>query len=247
MHYVDIQRRDAVAIITLDRPERRNALGSDLLSGLVSAFRQLDADPAVRAIVLTGAGKGFCAGADLKEFSGDDRAAVSRLNLEMGAFMRSIPLMPRPVVAAVDGFALGGGLMLAISCDLIVTGPQVRWGLPEAALGWLPGFGLATLVDRVGLATARRIAFGAESFDGAQAVAIGLADVLSDPAGPLDQAVARAESLARVPARAIRSVKHYFSLMARNAETMDAFANRVYEQDAEGPAALETMRVRRGQ
>ncbi|HEX7387156.1 MAG TPA: enoyl-CoA hydratase/isomerase family protein [Castellaniella sp.] len=245
MHYVHIDRRESVAIVTLDRPERRNALGSELLSGLIAAFAQLSTEAAVGAIVLDGAGKGFCAGADLKEFSGDDRDAVSRLNLVMGAFVRSIPLMSKPVIAAVDGFALGGGLMLAISCDLVVTSPQARWGLPEVSLGWLPGFGLSTLVDRVGLVKARRIAFGAEPFNGTEAVAIGLADILSGEQSALDTALSHAQKLAALPARAVGSVKHYFSLMTRNAETMDVFANRVYAQDAESPEALDTMRARR--
>lgn len=247
MRYVHIERRESVAILTLDRPERRNALGSELLSGLVAAFTQLSGETTVRSIVISGAGKGFCAGADLKEFSGDDRDAVSRLNLEMGAFVRSIPLMSKPVVAAVDGFALGGGLMLAISCDLVVTTPGAHWGLPEVSLGWLPGFGLSTLVDRVGLARARRIAFGAEPFNGAEAVAIGLADILSEEQTVLDKALFQAQRLAALPPRAVGSVKHYFSLMARNAETMDVFANRVYAQDAESPEALDTMRERRGE
>lgn len=246
MPYVLVDRRESVAIVTLNRPERRNALGSELLSGLIAALAQLSNEPAVRAIVIHGSGKGFCAGADLKEFSGDDRDAVSRLNLEMGAFVRSIPLMSKPVIAAVDGFALGGGLMLAISCDLIVTGRQARWGLPEVSLGWLPGFGLSTLVDRVGLASARRIAFGAEPFNGAEAVAIGLADILSDDGPVLDKALLHARKLAALPTRAVGSVKHYFSLMTRNTEVMDVFANRVYAQDAESPEALDTMRSRRG-
>ncbi|TAN27768.1 MAG: enoyl-CoA hydratase/isomerase family protein [Castellaniella sp.] len=247
MHYVQIEQRESVAILTLDRPERRNALGSELLSGLTATLAQLSNETAVRAIVIQGAGKGFCAGADLKEFSGDDRDAVSRLNLEMGAFVRSIPLMSKPVVAAVDGFALGGGLMLAISCDLVVTSPQARWGLPEVSLGWLPGFGLSTLVDRVGLVRARRIAFGAEPFDGTEAVAIGLADILSNGQPVLDKALCHAQKLAALPTRAVGSVKHYFSLMTRNAEVMDVLANRVYAQDAESPEALDTMRSRRGE
>lgn len=247
MHHVLIERRESVAVVTLDRPERRNALGSELLAGLMAALAQLSNESAVRAIVINGAGKGFCAGADLKEFSGDDRDAVSRLNLKMGAFVRSIPMMSKPVVAAVDGFALGGGLMLAISCDLVVTSPQARWGLPEVSLGWLPGFGLSTLVDRVGLVRARRIAFGAEPFNGTEAVAIGLADILSNDQPVLDKALFHAQQLAALPTRAVGSVKHYFSLMTHNTEVMDVFANRVYTQDAESPEALDTMRSRRGE
>ena len=243
MSYVLVERRDAVAVVTLNRPERRNALGSGVLDELIDQFAALDVDLQAKAIVLTGAGKGFSAGADLKEFSGDDKEAVSRLNIRMAAFARSIGMMGTPVIAAVDGFALGGGLVLAASCDLVVTGPETRWHLPEVSLGWLPGFGLHALAGRVGVPKARSIAFGAAPLSGSEAFAAGLADILSPDGVPVvDVACDHAEKLARLPAHAVASAKRYFSLLNTGGEPMDALANRVYAQDATHPDALETMR-----
>ncbi len=240
MSYLLCERRADVAIVTLNRPERRNALGSELLGALIEQFAALDVDPSAKAIVLTGAGKGFSAGADLKEFSGDDKEAVSRLNIRMAAFARSIGMMATPVISAVDGFALGAGLVLAASCDLVVTAPDARWHLPEVSLGWLPGFGLHALAGRVGIPKARRIAFGAAPLSGSEAFAIGLADAAGAPA--LETAVGEAEKLARLPPHAVASAKRYFSLLDPGGEPMDALANRVYAQDATHPDAQATMR-----
>jgi enoyl-CoA hydratase/carnithine racemase len=237
------ERAGKVAVVTLNRPERRNALGTELIDLLIGEFARLDEDDGTSVIVLAAAGAGFCAGADLKEFSGDDRQKISRLNLRMAAFARSIALMSKPVIAAVHGFAMGGGLVLAISCDVVITDAATRWRLPEVSLGWLPGFGLHMLAARTGSVKARRIAWSAEALDGSAAHASGLADILvPEGSSALDVAMAEAAKLAALPTHSVTTAKRYFApMILGNAEPMDAAANRMYEADAAHPRAQETM------
>ena len=131
-------RRAGVALVTIDRPEALNALSFALLAELVAALEPLDAEPACRAIVLTGAGtRAFAAGADIKELAGAD-ARLARRRRPFAAWddLRRIGL---PIIAAVRGFALGGGCELAMACDLIVAGEDAQFGQPEIKLGVIPG------------------------------------------------------------------------------------------------------------
>jgi enoyl-CoA hydratase/carnithine racemase len=139
---VRVERRDGVGILTIDRERRLNALSRATLYALGRLGAELVADPSVRAIILTGAGeRAFCAGADLKERQGmsldDVRVQVGLYRSELGVLDRS----PKPVVAAINGVALGGGLELAMVCDLRVTVPTAKLGLPETSLGIIPGAG----------------------------------------------------------------------------------------------------------
>jgi enoyl-CoA hydratase/carnithine racemase len=116
----------SIATLTISRPERRNAIGAELVESLFCAFAQLDSDPRVHAIILTGVAPGFCAGSDLKELAETDLAGMRAHERRTAALVRSIALLDKPVIAAVDGFALGGGFVLAVSCDVIVTAANAR-------------------------------------------------------------------------------------------------------------------------
>ncbi len=147
---VAVTRRGHAVILTLDRAERRNALSRDMLAALGRLGRELGADPDVRAIVLTGAGdKAFCAGADLKErqgFSDDD------VRVQLGLYrseLASLDHCPKPVVAALNGVAFGGGLELALVCDLRVAVASARIALPETSLGIIPGAGGTQRLPRI--------------------------------------------------------------------------------------------------
>jgi enoyl-CoA hydratase/carnithine racemase len=238
------EQSGGVAILTINRPSRRNAIGAGLVERLFLEFARFSRDPNTHAIVLAGTAPGFCAGSDLKELSDTDLAGMRTHEAHTAALARSIALLDKPVVAAVDGFALGGGFVLAISCDVVVTAPTARWHLPEVTIGWIPPWGLQALVARVGPVAARRLTWGAEAFDGVEAHRLGIADYVSAPGEAVrDTALARARQLATLPPPAVASTKQFFApLVAGAGETFDAWANRLFAADCGQPVAKATLR-----
>lgn len=239
-----VEKVDEVAILTINRPRRRNAIGAALVERLLLEFARFGRDPDTHVIVLTGTAPGFCAGSDLKELSDTDLAGMCAHEAHTAALARSIALLDKPVVAAVDGFALGGGFVLAISCDVVITAPTARWHLPEVTIGWIPPWGLQALVARVGPVVARRLTWGAEAFDGVEAHRLGIADYVNAPGeAVLDTALARARQLATLPPPAVASTKQFFApLVASAGETSDTWANRLFAADCGHPVAKATLR-----
>ncbi|ACA15854.1 Enoyl-CoA hydratase/isomerase [Methylobacterium sp. 4-46] len=239
-----VERKGSVAILTIDRPRRRNAIGVQLVEDLTREFARLDREADTRAIVLTGAAPGFCAGSDLKELAETDLAGMCAHEARTAALARSIAFLGTPVIAAVDGFALGGGFVLAISCDVVVTASEARWHLPEVSIGWIPPWGLQAVVARVGPVAARRLTWGAAPFDGREAHRLGLADALVAPgASVLEAALREAEALAALPPPAVASTKHFYApAIAGTAEAADAWANRLFAADCGHPVAQGTLR-----
>lgn len=190
---VTLSRRGRVAVLTIDREARMNALSRDTLLALGRYARELSADESVAAIVVTGAGeKAFCAGADLKERAGmsenDVRVTLGLYRSELGALDRC----PKPVVAALNGVAFGGGLEIALACDLRVAAPHVQIALPETGLGIIPGAGGTQKVPRiVGEARAKELILLGRRLSAEEALAWGLVNRVS-PAGTsvVDDAVA---------------------------------------------------------
>lgn len=180
---VSLSIRGGAAIITIDRPDRMNALSHEALVGIGQLARDAIANPSVRAIVLTGAGdKAFCAGADLKErkeMAEDDvRSRLARYREEIGV----LDLSPKPVVAAINGLALGGGLELALACDLRVAAPSAFLGLPETTLGIIPGAGGTQKLPRiVGEARAKEMILLGRRISALDALAWGLVNRVSPP------------------------------------------------------------------
>src|SRR5579863_8000377 len=228
-----IEQAGEIAILTINRPARRNALGQQLIEELVSGLDRADRDPATRVIILTGSAPGFCAGSDLKELAGMDLAEMGAHEAHTATLARSIALMNKPVVAGVEGFALGGGFVLAVSCDVVVSDPSARWHLPEVQIGWIPPWGIQALIGRVGPVAARRLVWGADPFDGREAHRLGVADYLAEPGEPMRDAALRvATRLAALPAQAVASTKQFFaSLVSGQGESMDAWANRLFLAD----------------
>jgi methylglutaconyl-CoA hydratase len=181
---IRVEQRGAVAIWTIDREDRMNSLSRDLLLAFGRLAREAVTNASVRAIVITGAGeKAFCAGADLKERQGmsenDIRVQVGLYRSELGPIDRS----PKPVVAAINGVALGGGLELALVCDLRVAAAHAQLGLPETSLGIIPGAGGTQRLPRVvGEARAKELVLLARKLSSAEALAWGLVNRVS-PAG----------------------------------------------------------------
>jgi enoyl-CoA hydratase len=165
-----------VVVLTINRPESLNALNRAIIEDLSAAFEQIAADDSVSAVVLTGAGeKAFVAGADITEMAALDPAgaeAFARMGNTLGERMETLP---KPIIAAVHGFALGGGCELAMACDFIIASDRARFGQPEVNLGLMPGFGGTQRLQRlVGRNMARRLIYTGEMIKADEAKAMGL-------------------------------------------------------------------------
>ena len=168
---------DRIATITVNRPDKLNALNAALIGELGTAIDQAVADPAVAGVILTGAGRAFIAGADISELAGQTpltaQARARRGQEIFGRFERS----PKPTVAAVNGFALGGGCELAMACHIRVAAESAKFGQPEVKLGIIPGYGGTQRLPRlVGTGRALQLLLTAEVIDAAEAYRIGLAN-----------------------------------------------------------------------
>jgi enoyl-CoA hydratase/carnithine racemase len=198
-----------VATVTLDRPEARNAISTELAGTLAGVFEAFGTDRTVRAVVLTGAGdRAFCAGADLRERGRfDDHGWFVQREVFRRAF-GSVRRCPLPTVAAVFGFALGGGCELALSCDLVVAADDATLGLPEVQLGLVPaGGGTQLLARRVGPAVAKDLVLTGRRVGAAEARQLGLVDRLVPRADLLATAHGLAAQIAANAPTAVRLAK----------------------------------------
>lgn len=159
--FLNLKIENAVATLTIDRPEALNALNDEVLTELYENFKKVDEDRSIRALIITGAGgKAFVAGADIKGFE-TMTPQQSMIFAEKGQkIFRFLEVLRVPVIAAVNGFALGGGFELALACDFIVASQKARFGLPEVTLGLIPGFGgTQRLARHVGIGRAREMTY----------------------------------------------------------------------------------------
>ena len=246
------ERVGEVAVLTLNRPESRNALNGELIGQLGARLGALAGDDSARAIVLTGAGdRAFCAGMDLKDFaarpapSGGDTARETRA-------AAVIPWdLPKPIVAAVNGPAVAGGFELVLSCDLVVAADHATFGLSEVKRGLIPGGGGTLLATRVPLAVALEIGLTGDAIDAHRALAVGLVNRVVPADRVLDEAIALAGGIAANGPLAVASVK---DLMRRGATDGGSHAwpdtelmNRVFssEDAREGATAFVEKRAPR--
>ena len=194
------ERRGRVMVITLNRPEAMNAINGALSEGLRSAVQELDSDSGLTAGVVTGAGKGFCSGMDLKAFSrGEDIGPMLEF-VQNGA--------TKPLVGAIEGFALAGGLELALSCDLLVAARGAKLGIPEVGVGlFAAGAGLFRLPGRVGYGTAMEMAITGDPITAEEAADHGLVSRLTEPGEALGAALVLAERIARNAPLAVAASK----------------------------------------
>ena len=195
---VVVERTGAVATVTLNRPDRLNAVNLPLYDELTRTLDAIETDETVRAAVLTGAGRAFCAGADLKEHGGGDTAGSRETYVEVSQRVhRRLQLLPKPIVAAVNGAAVGAGLELALACDLVIVAEDAKLRFPELAFGTFVGGGTTyTLVQRVGLTRAKELLMLAEFFSGQDAAEMGLANRAEYADRVLEVAQSTAEQLA---------------------------------------------------
>jgi enoyl-CoA hydratase/carnithine racemase len=196
-----------VATIRLQRPPM-NALDTAMQEELRVAAAQLRADDSVRAVVLYGGEKVFAAGADVKEFAGQDHAMMMRDADRLSSSLAALAALPKPVIAAVTGYALGGGCELALTADFRVSADDARWSQPEVLLGIIPGAGGTQRLPRlIGPAKAKDLIFSGRFVDADEALAIGLVDVVVPAAEVYPAALALAAKFAKGPALALGAAK----------------------------------------
>jgi enoyl-CoA hydratase/carnithine racemase len=210
-----IENQAAVRILTLNRPEKRNALDTALTRALLEALRATDEDDEVRAVVLTGAGPGFCAGADLSEFKGlaDPKAAQARSELTMSLHLIFSKLM-KPVITAINGPAMGGGAGLALAGDLAVMAESAKLGYPEAKHGIVAAIVMANLVRQVGRKAAFELVSLAEPITAARALELGMVNRVVPEKELLPTALELAGKLAAVQPPAMALTKRLFHEVA---------------------------------
>ncbi len=205
-----LERSESVATITLNRPDVLNALNLRMLDELAGTCEELGADDGVRAVVLTGAGaKAFAAGADIGELNALPGAHAGEAQARKGqALTRAIERLRVPVIAAVNGFALGGGCELAMACDIRVASENARFGQPEVNLGLLPGYGGTQRLTRlVGEGSAMYLCLTGEMIDAAEALRVGLVQKVVPFDGLLDEARRIASTIAAKAPLAIAATK----------------------------------------
>lgn len=240
-------RDQGVCTLTLNRPDAMNALSLDLLGRLQAALEEISFDPEVRCVIVTGAGdRAFCAGADLKERQGmstdDVRVQVGLYRSELGVLDTS----PKPVIAALNGVAFGGGLELALICDLRVAAPHAELGLPETTLGIIPGAGGTQRLPRVvGEARAKEMILLGRRLGANEALAWGLVNRVS-PVGTsvLDDTLAWIEPIANgapiAQAAALRAIEASYDVpLAHGLELERVF----YDETVRSDDRLEALRA----
>ncbi len=214
--FVQLTRDGAVAIVTMNRPDKRNAMGEELLESLCQVMQQLSRDESVRAVVVTGAGTVFSSGADRSAIAGlvgEERTRVfapigTRLSLLMWKVMDEVIAMPKAVIAAVNGAAAGGGMMLALACDFRVVAENSLWWLPEIELGFpLSANSMNMLQDHFGSSKAKEIGMAARRLSAQDLDRMGVTAAITTASDTLAEALGLARRIAAFEPSAVAAVK----------------------------------------
>ena len=210
--YLTVTRSGATCILTLDYPARRNALAIPMRVALIEALEAIEADPAVRAIVLTGAGAMFCAGGDISGMNVTDLAAGRERFRLTHRLVRQLIRGRAPIIAAVEGWCVGAGLSLAMCCDTVVASSDARFAAGFGGVGLVADLGLLhTLPHRVGQGRARQILLYGERMDAARAEQIGLIDHVVPPGATLETALARAALFQEAAPLPLALTRHFLA------------------------------------
>ena len=208
MAFVEVTKQGNIGIITMNRPEALNALSSAVFADLSKALDQVERDEEVYVVIITGAGRAFVAGADIGE--------MAHMNVEEGlsfselgnSLLMRVDMFPKPTIAAVNGFALGGGCELSLACDIRIASEKAKFGQPEVGLGIIPGFGGTQRMARIiGTGPAMELIFTADTIDAKQAEKIGMVNHVVPAEELMDAAIAMAEKIASKAQVAIRTSK----------------------------------------
>jgi len=200
------ENRSGIEIVTFNRPDKLNALNRGVMDALDRVLHDMLDDSTVRAVILTGAGpKAFVAGADISQFLEFDPAAARQMALRGQAVMDLIERFPKPVIAAINGYALGGGCEIAMACHIRLASTEARFGQPEVKLGIIPGYGGTQRLSRlVGKGRALELILSGRVIGATEAAAMGLVNHVVEPARLIDEALALASEIAAQAPQAIR-------------------------------------------
>ncbi|MGL6095494.1 MAG: enoyl-CoA hydratase/isomerase family protein [Fimbriiglobus sp.] len=232
---------EPAALLTLNRPDKRNALSRELIAALADAFRRAADDPAARCVILTGAGPAFCAGMDLDEVrTTTDADAVLADARTLSALVEQIFTFPKPTIAAVNGAAIAGGCGLVTVCDLAVTVPTAKYGYPEVRRGLVAAMVMPHLLRHVGERAARWLLLTGELIDGVDAQQIGLVNAVRSPETLLPAAILSATAIAAGGPAALTATKSLLSRCASPGISADDLTRASAEPrtSAEGRAGL---------
>ena len=231
MSFVNYEVQGAVAILTINRPEALNALNSQVLSDLDEAITKVEADDGVHAVILTGAGRSFVSGADIGEMKGFSARDGKKFGVHGGGVFLRLENLSKPVIAAVNGFALGGGCELAMSCDIRLASEKAKFGQPEVGLGITPGFGGTQRLARiVGVSNAMELILTAKVIKAEEAARIGLVSHVYPAEELMDKALELANAIAANAQVAVRQSK---AAIRRGMQT-DMATGTAFEAEAFG-------------
>lgn len=208
MSFVTLEAKGSIGILTMNRPEALNALNEQVLRDLAAALDQAAAQEEILVLILTGAGRSFVAGADIAQMKDLSPMEAKKFGLYGNEVFLKLENFPKPVIAAVNGFALGGGCELAMSCDIRVASEKAKFGQPEVGLGITPGFGGTQRLARiVGASNAMELILTAKTISAAQAQEMGLVSHVYPPEELLDKAMELAQAIASNAQVAVRESK----------------------------------------
>ena len=203
-----IEKQENICIVKINNPQALNALNTTVLSELDCAFSEIASDNSISAVILTGEGKAFVAGADIAQMSTMNAAEGKAFGEKGAAVFRKIELLDKPVIAAINGFALGGGCELAMCCDIRIASAKAKMGQPEVGLGITPGFsGTQRLPRIVGMGVAKELIYTADVINAEEAYRIGLVNKVVEPEALMDSALAMAKKIAKKAPIAVKYSK----------------------------------------
>jgi enoyl-CoA hydratase len=241
------EKKDNIGLLTINRPDKLNAISNELTAELRSLLDELEKDNDLRVVIITGAGdKAFVAGADIKELVERDARLGRQVSSERQEIFSRIENLPVPVIAAVNGYALGGGLEIALACNIRICSEKAQFGAPEVKLGIIPGDGGTQRLPRlVGLGRAMEMILTGDFIDAQEAYRIGLVNEVVPPEDLMDKAMELAKKIASRPPLAVRYAKEAVN-RSQEGDTASGFALESYlhaltcttEDKKEGVAAF---------
>jgi enoyl-CoA hydratase/carnithine racemase len=242
-------RREAVLVVRLNRPDARNALTPEIMWGISAAIVEAEADPEIRAVVLTGTGdRAFCAGMDLRAFAAGEQAAVGDDETTRGFFRLIEGETTVPVVGAANGTAVAGGFELLLACDVIVASSEAEFGLPEVKRGLFPAGGGTFLGTRVALGIALEMALTGDAITAGRAYELGLVNAVVRPDEVMETALARAERIAANGPLGVAAVKELVRLgvsdTARAQQRLDEWQHVVVSSEDAKEGAMAFIEKR---